>query len=919
MRKIILYICLLMILLSCTTQEQYTWITSNEGLKIWVKESESMYSYSWDGDDIEGVANGVGNLQIYQNGSTRVLSNINIFYGAINYEGIIEVSPSEKYIGEIEEKQYNGFGILFKGKDILIGQFLESNANGYCAYYKNENIVYRGMWKGHQLHGEGVQYNQGDSICGIWDNGKLISAKISQNTKSGRFSGYIENNLPNGQGTMEYVNGWTYVGNWENGNWSGEGELTTPEFVYSGEWVTGIPQGEGLVKYTNGCSYDGTWNLGKRNGWGEAYNIDSSYYQGEWVEGEYAGQGTLYFADGSVYDGQWSNGLQHGLGSYTSEDFHYVGQWEEGWINGEGRIEYNNGDYYEGNFVENQRYGLGSYHFHEGNSYEGEFVDDKLSGLGTFYFQDGSFYEGEFLDGKICGDGTFYYIEGNDTIAITAEWNGTNAFPTQASILFANGDIYEGEILNGRPTSNGVWYPYEKKWLHDNVVAANDYYKLHKETIDKVVTWTSISLAVVAGVASLVASCGTTAPALVACASTVSSVANTTSTIINVADVTVTISSSAIDGEWDGVAKEVAMNAAFLLVPKAVTKVLQSNPARKAAAKLSSSAIAIAKGARKSVITITTSKPFKKISKVVVEKSGNIKRKFISATKKNLEKFAKKRPSTTVGASSQKMTKSLKNVFKNLAKNLDKDVKKFQGATDYATRSKAIRSIKKQLDNTPELPEKQKIFDALPDEIKRKLNRMWGGNYKYDNIPKSAKGQGKWVGERGNSRYQLDKNKIPNSKNHNNTRNLSMEDILKENNCQDGVNYLDGYIDLSPYEIANVEMDYTPYINDLLKKSPNRQNLHEGAFKKIAEKLGKSIDEVKVMKGDSDAARRLSKQWGCSENEVFKRCGNPNKRQYVWHEEPDCKTLRLVPRELHANLKHNGGIKMFRILNDIFD
>ena len=866
MRKIILYICLLMILLSCTTQEQYTWITSSEGIKIWVKESESMYSYSWDGDDIEGVANGVGNLQIYQNGSTRVLSNLDIFYGAINHEGIIEVSPSEKYIGEIEEKQYNGFGILFKGNDILIGQFLESNANGYCAYYKNENIVYRGMWKGHQLHGEGVQYNQGDSICGVWDNGKLISAKISQNTKSGRFSGYIENNLPNGQGTMEYVNGWTYVGNWENGNWSGEGELTTPEFVYSGKWATGIPQGEGLVKYTNGCYYDGTWNLGKRNGWGEAYNIDSSYYQGEWVEGEYAGQGTLYFADGSVYDGQWSNGLQHGLGSYTSEDFHYVGQWEEGWINGEGRIEYNNGDYYEGNFVENQRYGLGSYHFHEGNSYEGEFVDDKFSGLGTFYFQDGSFYEGEFLDGKICGDGTFYYVEGNDTIAITAEWNGTNTFPTQASILFANGDIYEGEILNGRPTSNGVWYPYEKKWFHDNVVAANDYYKLHKETIDKVVQYTGWSLLAVAGLASIVASKGATAPALVGFATTVKAAATTTSTIINVADVTVTISSSAIDGEWDGVAKEVAMNAAFLLVPKGVDKVLKSNPARKAAAKLSSSAIAIAKGARKSVITITTSKPFKKISKVVVEKSGNIKRKFISATKKNLEKFSKTKFARKILARQiAKNRKLVEKVAKKLALSEKQQLKLLTEMNENPKLANLIRenpeyNISRWL-KTRNHVDKSKIL-RTPKGGMPKNARVYAGNTYYFN-PALNRGLAARLKNNGN-KITLKKPPIT----------LTEEDLIALDKLfPDGVPFTkSGFPDFT--KCAFKGRNGKPMIIDIGKLSGNSQK-------------------------DISIAETL-----------FQKMGYKWEDGYTWHHIEGTSSLIRVPRKIHQLIDHSGGMSM---------
>ena len=674
-----LILCILLGLISCTPKGQYRWCETQEGIKIWVENSQSSYSFSWDGDNIEGIANGVGTLTIIQ-GDQIISMKRNIYYGAIDRAGIEKISPTETYIGETESKKYNGFGVLIKQQEVLIGHFVKSNADGYCSYFRDGHIIYRGMWKAHQLHGEGTQYTQVDTICGIWDRGKLVRSKLSKNTKVGRFSGYIENNLPNGKGSMEYVNGWSYTGNWKNGLWNGEGKLTTPQFVYIGEWKEGKPDGEGSVAYLNGEYYDGYWIDGKREGWGDALNSEGSYYVGEWWAGEYCGIGTLYFPDNSVYDGQWQDGLQYGLGTYSSDSFTYVGEWEDGWINGEGRIEYRNGDYYEGHYVENKRFGLGFYHFNNGNSYEGEFVDDLFQGLGIFYFNDGSIYEGEFLNGRICGDGTYYYVDGNDTIAITAQWTGTTEFPSQASILFSNGDIYEGEIRNGKPTENGIWYPNESSWFHNKLVSANDCYKLHKETIDKAILITSLSLLVVATAATAIASAGAGAPALaasVSALSTVANTANTISTVVNATDIAVTISSAVIDENWGGVAKEVALNAVFILVPKGVTKALKSDPTRKMAVKLSESAAT--RVLRKSAITITKSKPFKKVATIVVEKSGKIKEAFVSSTRKNLEKFSKSKFGQRIAqrqlskkmlrnkkivekfASKLKMTKKLKN------------------------------------------------------------------------------------------------------------------------------------------------------------------------------------------------------------------------------------------------------------------
>lgn len=859
MKNTFFYISIIATFLSCSARKSYVWVDTQENVKLWVEESQSSYSFSWNGGNIEGVANGIGTLIIIQNGQVIDSSKQNIYYGAIDNDGIEKISPSETYIGETESKKYSGFGVLIKQQEVLIGHFVKSKANGYCSYFRDGKIVYRGMWKKHQLHGEGIQYTQDDTISGIWDKGKLVRAKLSKDTKVGRFSGYIENNLPNGQGSMEYFNGWNYTGNWKNGLWNGEGELTTPDFAYTGEWSNGKPNGEGVVEYSSGEYYDGYWEDGKREGWGDALNSDGSYYVGEWLAGEYGGIGTLYFADNSVYDGQWQCGLQHGLGTYSSDSFTYVGEWEDGWINGEGRIDYSNGDYYEGHYIENKRFGLGYYHFNNGNSYEGEFVDDLFQGLGIFYFNDGSIYEGEFLNGKICGDGTYYFVDGNDTIAITAQWTGTTEFPNQASILFSNGDIYEGEIRNGKPTENGIWYPNESSWFRNKLVSANDCYKLHKETIDKAILITSVSLLVVATAAATIASAGVGTPALAASVSTLTTVANTANTVsavVNATDIAITLSSSAIDEDWEGVSKEVAINAAFIFVPKGVTKALKSDPARKLAVKLSNSAISSV--ARKSAITISKSKPFKKMATIVIKKSGKIKKAFISSTRKNLDNFSK-----------SKVKIELKN------------------------------SVQQQSNN-------------------RALVNRKGVRHRSPNNNK----HGSWTGEKSNSDYIRNINDVVAIQGERKT----VQEWAKELNVSEiRISYKNGYPDFVNVKDIGTETGkplsctFDEGIEKFLKKEVlfasgkvNRSNLHEEAYKKIANQLGKSVDEIKVFKGDYLAVERLMKEWNCSELEVLKRCNNPKLIKRVLHECEDRRTIVLVPEIYHKGIAHDGGIEAAR-------
>ena len=254
-----------------------------------------------------------------------------------------------------------------------------------------------------------------------------------------------------------------------------------------------------------------------------------------------------------------------------------------------------------------------------------------------------------------------------------------------------------------------------------------------------------------------------------------------------------------------------------------------------------------------------------------------------------------------------KISKAQQKALKQLSTITD-DINKFKKSTNVNSKAETLLDIKRKLDNAPDCAEKQKILNNLPDDLKAALNKLKKKNGKYKRLPS----RGSWAGEAGNSTYKFDPNQVPRSDGYNNTRNLSMRDIIEENNLHRGIDYKNGHPDLSRYAKGSVDVDYGKHHKNLLKG--NRQSLHEEAFEKMAKEMGITIDELKVIKGDADAAQRLAKKWGCSVDDVFKRCGNPNRRQYVLHEDPNCKTLRLIPREIHANLPHDGGIEMYKII-----
>lgn len=179
--------------------------------------------------------------------------------------------------------------------------------------------------------------------------------------------------------------------------------------------------------------------------------------------------------------------------------------------------------------------------------------------------------------------------------------------------------------------------------------------------------------------------------------------------------------------------------------------------------------------------------------------------------------------------------------------------------------------------------------------------------------------KGMWTGKRGNSTFVFFKNSKPKSANYGNENDLTFEEmgqLLGDSNP--GVTYKHGFPDFDrdpdtpngkPYEVS-FSTGIEKYLNP--NNLDNRQKLHEEAFNKLKDKLGISYDEIDVFKGNSAAAEKLAKEWNCSVNEVWKRCNNPHHIQRVWHEETDCKTLRLVPRMYHDNVAHDGGISIVK-------
>lgn len=140
------------------------------------------------------------------------------------------------------------------------------------------------------------------------------------------------------------------------------------------------------------------------------------------------------------------------------------------------------------------------------------------------------------------------------------------------------------------------------------------------------------------------------------------------------------------------------------------------------------------------------------------------------------------------------------------------------------------------------------------------------------------KKDGKWDGVEGDSKFIPDDDVVPKNRNYSNIDDLTWGEI-KEKYGIDGVTFKDGYPDFSDVSKGNVEID-------------NFTDQRYGA--------GGNFDQ---------ADRKLASQRGCSPEEVRQWC---NENNYTWHEMQDCKTMQKVPREVHGNIPHDGGISKLK-------
>ena len=179
---------------------------------------------------------------------TQTNDYIHVTYrnGKINNETLtINYSNGNYYRGGINNiGQYTGQGTLIVDNITFTGRFSNNKLNGYGRIILSDGSEIRGNFNKNMPVGSmDIHYKNGD-----------------------RYTGEVVNMIPNGHGkliTKSSKGLISYIGKFNNGNYSGFGKITYPNKVtYEGYWKNGKYNGEGIEILPNNDKYEGRWEDG---------------------------------------------------------------------------------------------------------------------------------------------------------------------------------------------------------------------------------------------------------------------------------------------------------------------------------------------------------------------------------------------------------------------------------------------------------------------------------------------------------------------------------------------------------------------------------------------------------------------------------------------------------------------------------
>jgi hypothetical protein len=188
-------------------------------------------------------------------------------------------------------------GTFRNGKKEGSGTLLEKSAG---------KIIYRGSWRDGKYHGEGRLIERqtipssSSTIVVRWEGTFVGGEKhgygvLTNETENTEYKGVWSHNVPvSGKWRIQFRDGGIY---------SGQARVLDDNKCGS-EQVLAIPEGFGTYQYANGDVYVGQFEFGIRSGEGNCQFVSGERWEGAWKGDQLdkSGSGTLTMADGMVHE-----------------------------------------------------------------------------------------------------------------------------------------------------------------------------------------------------------------------------------------------------------------------------------------------------------------------------------------------------------------------------------------------------------------------------------------------------------------------------------------------------------------------------------------------------------------------------------------------------------------------------------------
>jgi hypothetical protein len=211
------------------------------------------------------------------------------------------IAPEINFDVESRFEELQKDSVVYADGSSYAGQLKSGKKHGFGIYLWPDGAEYRGEFRDGEPHGEGLYlYADGRRKRVSYDMGKMLKAFMISNLEridgaeygeydlNGHYCGWFRGNklkgyMPHGRGTMRYLNGSVYTGQWDNGKM----------------------HGNGMIMWEDGSLYSGQWVHGKRTGYGSYKWASGDRYVGQWKENQLYGPGTFYHSNGFVEKGFW--------------------------------------------------------------------------------------------------------------------------------------------------------------------------------------------------------------------------------------------------------------------------------------------------------------------------------------------------------------------------------------------------------------------------------------------------------------------------------------------------------------------------------------------------------------------------------------------------------------------------------------